>query len=48
MVSPVLILLAGGKSARMGFPKGLLDYHGTFWILEQISRYKYVDRKSVV
>jgi len=37
---PVLILLAGGKSARMGSPKGLLDYHGTPWVLEQISRYK--------
>ena len=48
MVSPVLILLAGGKSARMGFPKGLLDYHGTFWILEQISSYKYVDNPKVV
>lgn len=45
--SPVLILLAGGKSARMGSPKGLLDYHGTLWILEQISRYKYVRKPNV-
>jgi molybdopterin-guanine dinucleotide biosynthesis protein A len=40
--SHVLILLAGGKSTRMGSPKGLLDYKGKQWILEQISRYKYV------
>lgn len=45
--SPVLILLAGGKSGRMGSPKGLLDYHGTLWILEQISRYKYVRNPNV-
>lgn len=38
--SPVLILLAGGKSNRMGSPKGLLDYHGVPWILEQIIRFK--------
>ena len=45
--SPVLILLAGGKSTRMGSPKGLLDYRGKLWILEQISRYKYVQNPSV-
>lgn len=37
--SPVLILLAGGRSSRMGSPKGLLDYHGLPWILEQVSRF---------
>ena len=37
--SPVLILLAGGRSSRMGSPKGLLDYHGVPWILEQVSRF---------
>ena len=34
----VFILLAGGKSERMGFPKGLLEYENTYWILEQINR----------
>ena len=43
----MLILLAGGKSKRMGFPKGLLDYKGKFWILEQISRYKNVIKPKV-
>ena len=45
--SPVLILLAGGRSSRMGSPKGLLDYHGVPWILEQISRFKCVPNAKV-
>jgi len=44
---PVLILLAGGKSTRMGSPKGLLEFNGTFWILEQISRYIYAQNPRV-
>ena len=36
--NPVLILLAGGKSKRMGLAKGLLKYQHTFWILEQLNR----------
>lgn len=36
---PILIVLAGGKSSRMGTPKGLLPYKNTCWILEQIQRY---------
>ena len=36
--SPVFILLAGGKSERMGVTKGLLKYKHTFWILEQLNR----------
>jgi len=35
---PIFILLAGGKSERMGLPKGLLLYQETFWILEQLNR----------
>ena len=38
--NPILILLAGGRSDRMGFPKGLLNFNGQHWLLEQISRYK--------
>jgi len=34
----VFILLAGGKSERMGIAKGLLPYPNTYWILEQIDR----------
>lgn len=34
----VFVLLAGGKSARMGVAKGLLPYKKSFWILEQIHR----------
>lgn len=34
----VFVLLAGGKSERMGVTKGLLEYNQTFWILEQIHR----------
>ncbi|WP_348824454.1 nucleotidyltransferase family protein [Flavobacterium aestuarii] len=32
------ILLAGGKSERMGIAKGLLPYNNSYWILEQIER----------
>ena len=35
----ILIILAGGKSSRMGFPKGLLKHSSTFWILSQIENY---------
>ncbi|WP_457610764.1 nucleotidyltransferase family protein [Lutibacter sp.] len=34
----VFVLLAGGKSERMGVDKGLLKYQHTFWILEQLHR----------
>lgn len=36
--NPAFVLLAGGKSARMGVSKGLLTYKHTFWILEQLNR----------
>lgn len=32
------VLLAGGKSERIGVAKGLLEYQNTYWILEQINR----------
>lgn len=35
-----LIILAGGKSSRMGTPKGLINYRGDFWLLEQLRRFK--------
>ena len=35
---PLFILLAGGKSERMGVDKGLLIFNDTFWILEQLKR----------
>jgi len=34
----VFVVLAGGKSERMGVAKGLLKYKQTFWILEQLNR----------
>ena len=34
----VFVLLAGGKSERMGVAKGLLKYQNTYWILEQLNR----------
>ncbi len=36
--NPAFVLLAGGKSTRMGLAKGLLKYQYTFWILEQLNR----------
>ncbi len=35
-----LILLTGGQSSRMGEPKGLVDFRGRAWLLEQLSRFK--------
>ena len=32
------VLLAGGKSERMGKPKGLLHFKDTFWLLEQLHK----------
>lgn len=34
----IFVLLAGGKSERMGIAKGLLEYQNTYWILEQLNR----------
>ena len=44
---PVFILLAGGKSERMGVAKGLLKYKQTFWILEQLNRISTTKIKTV-
>ena len=43
----VFVLLAGGKSQRMGFPKGLLRYQNTYWILEQLNRISETTIKKV-
>jgi CTP:molybdopterin cytidylyltransferase MocA len=43
-----LILLAGGRSSRMGTPKGLLDYQGHPWLLEQFRRFNAVSGRQVV
>lgn len=40
---PIFVLLAGGKSERMGVAKGLLKFKKTFWILEQIQRISKAD-----
>lgn len=37
--SPVLIILAGGKSSRMGIPKGLLEFKNQYWLLQQINTF---------
>jgi molybdenum cofactor cytidylyltransferase len=43
-----LILLAGGQSSRMGKPKGLVDYKGRPWLLEQLSRFEAASGKEVL
>ncbi|RXP46605.1 hypothetical protein EC396_13870 [Lutibacter sp. HS1-25] len=43
----VFVLLAGGKSQRMEFPKGLLAYDKTYWILEQLNRISKTTIKEV-
>lgn len=43
-----LILLAGGQSSRMGTPKGLVDFRGRPWLLEQLSRFEAASGKVAV
>jgi CTP:molybdopterin cytidylyltransferase MocA len=43
-----LILLAGGRSSRMGKPKGLLDYQGQPWLIEQLRRFKSASGKRSI
>ena len=43
----VAVILAGGKSARMGHPKGLLDFFGTYWLLEQLKRLKLAGIRTI-
>ncbi len=43
----VFVILAGGKSERMGFPKGLLRHNNTYWILEQLNRISKTTIKEV-
>tara|TARA_R110000868_G_scaffold36900_5_gene130522 strand:- start:2187 stop:2816 length:630 start_codon:yes stop_codon:yes gene_type:complete len=43
----IFILLAGGKSERMGIAKGLLDYNNTYWILEQLTRISKTQIKDI-
>lgn len=42
------ILLAGGKSSRMGVAKGLLKFRHTFWVLEQLERISKSDCEEVI
>lgn len=43
----VFVLLAGGKSQRMGIEKGLLPFNDSFWILEQLNRISKTTIKEV-
>ena len=43
-----LILLAGGRSSRMGTPKGLVEYQGRPWLLEQLSRFAAASGREAV
>lgn len=38
-MNSTLIILAGGKSSRMGIPKGLLKHNNQYWILSQLERF---------
>jgi CTP:molybdopterin cytidylyltransferase MocA len=43
-----LLLLAAGKSSRMGVPKGLLHYEDKYWIEEQIDRFEGVGDNIII
>ncbi len=47
MQSPVL-LLAAGQSSRMGSPKGLLDFNGRPWVVEQLNRFEIAGTCQVI
>ncbi|MGK5083542.1 nucleotidyltransferase family protein [Bdellovibrionota bacterium FG-1] len=38
----VTVILAGGWGSRMGVPKGLVEFEGRPWLLEQLRRYREV------
>ena len=44
----VFVLLAGGKSQRMGVAKGLLKFEKSYWILEQLKRIADSNIKTVL
>ncbi len=44
---PPLVLLLGGKSERMGTPKGLLAFKETFWLNHQLNAIKQAGLKEV-
>jgi len=44
----VAVILAGGKSARMRQPKGLLLYKGHYWLQEHLKRLKEGGIKEVI
>ncbi len=43
-----LIILAGGRSSRMGTPKGLLDYQGRPWLAEQLCRFEAASGRQAI
>lgn len=43
-----LILLVGGKSSRMGMPKGLLPYRDDLWLSEQLRCFSVAGGRRVV
>ncbi|MBT4791957.1 MAG: NTP transferase domain-containing protein [Halobacteriovoraceae bacterium] len=43
-----VIILAAGKSSRMGQPKGLLKYHGQLWIEQQFNWIKANGFKRII
>lgn len=42
------ILLAGGKSSRMGYPKGLQDFQGVSWLEFQLIQFKKSEQRRGV
>ncbi len=43
-----LVILAAGKSSRMGFPKGLLSYRGKKLLQHQIENFFQLGGETVV
>lgn len=43
-----LVILAGGKSSRMGISKGLLQHQESPWLSHQIKRFKKIGGKRVI
>ena len=47
-LSPVLLILAGGRGERAGLPKGLIEFNGRPWLEQQVRSYREISAEEPV